>query len=522
MSAKRYTSALSLLLFLSALIPLSLLLEQELNAMSNLTKNDPYPIYSAAYPYDYLAQTEKVYNFMFRAQEYEETRFRLSFSPFRQAAKCATDIHKESSAIGDLPNGCGMNFSALFYDPAIGLPLAEQLGIDTTTFTTPCDPDSGQIDSCCLQLIRTPSYQDPTCQFGYVSAPLLYRKYGVRFEADFLIIDTCFDAVGLRFRGGVADIRQTVTFFLDKTCTASCVTGCNDAVATTDCCEAYTCTCKNLMINDIIKQKRLVGELLGYDLCNTYHIVGPEDLRLSIFWRHLYDLNPDDVLDFPRAVVIPFLEAGVVIPMTKHLDPRYVFGVPLGNNGHVGAGAWGGVLVDFPDTVEIGFQAGFTHFFREKYCNYPLPTYESESLIFPYRADVIIKPGTTWHAALSLYAWHFLENLSFWGEYVLTSHENDDIKVCRSLLPPNSIFNPETTASDATILAAENLGIKTRRGYLVDQAECLTKWESHLFNVGFTYDISPYVQLGIMWQSSFKQRNAYRSSTVLGSIMMTY
>lgn len=516
MSAKRYTSALFLFFYLSALIPLSLLFELQLNAMSNLTKNDPYPLFSAAYPYDFLAQNEKIYNFMFRAQEYEETRFRLSFSPFRQAAKCATDIHKLQTPIGNLPQGCGMNFSALFFDPAIGIPLANELGLDTTAFTFTCTP--GQTLTDCLELIRSPSYQDPACAFGYVSSYILYRKYGVRFEADFLVIDTCFDGVGIRFRGGVADVRQTVTTFLDNTCTSSCINGCDNGTVA---CNPYSSTCVNFMIDNIIKQKNLIAQSLGYELCSTYHKLGPEDLRLSLFWRHLYDINPDDVIDFPRAVIIPFVEAGVSIPMTKHLDPRYIFGVPLGN-GHVGAGAWGGVLVNFPDTVEIGFQGGFTHFFREKYCNYPLTTYEFEQLIYPYRADVYIKPGTSWHAAVSLYAWHFLENLSFWGEYVLVSHENDDIKLCRSLLPPNSIFNPDTTASTATLQQAECLGIKTRRGYLIDKAECWTKWESHMFNFGFTYDISPYAQLGLLWQTSFRQRNAYRSSTLLGSIMMTY
>lgn len=533
MSVKRYTSALSLLLFISALVPLMLLLEPQLNAMSNLTKNDPYPLYTAAYPYEYLAQIEKVDNFMFRREEYEETRFRLNFSIFRQFAKCATAIDRKQVPIGDLPNGCGINFSGLFFDPAIGIPLANELALDIKNFTptslqTACVTGNDEITQdppCCLQLIRTPAYQDITCDFGYLSSETVYRKYGVRFEADFLLIDTCFDAVGMRLRAGVADVRHTVTLFVDKTCTATiCINGCS--FENNECCTAYTCSCKDLVINKIIKQKEAVAELLGYDLCDTYHKVGPEDVRLSVFWRHLYDLNPEDALEWPRAVVIPFIEAGVSIPMTKHIDPRFIYGIPLGNNGHVGAGAWGGVLIDFPDTVEIGAQAGFTHFFSEKYCNYPLPTYEFESILHPYRADVEIKPGTTWHGAISLYAWHFLENLSFWGEYVVTSHGQDKIKICRSLLPPDSIFNPDfqpsTAVPDSSIAAAEILGIRTGRGFLVDQAECLTKWESHLFNFAFTYDISPYVQLGIVWQTSFKQRNAFRSNTVLGSVIMTY
>jgi hypothetical protein len=529
---------------------------RSLYAFANLTKNDPYPLYSAIYPYDFLGRREKLEAFFRHHEIYEEDRFRISLTGFRQTARCATATNGVQTEIGNLPYGIGLNMGALFFDPAIAQDLATILGINATVtdLTTTATGEQG-----CFNLFRTPSRTDPNQQFGFLSLPMHYRKYGVRLESEILLIDNCFDAVGLKIQASIADIRQTVTYFFDQTCTATIIScpAHNETVSSAsgcqneNCCLGYSCDCKKLMIRKVMEQKNTIAHYLNLDFCDTYHDLGLEDLRLGLYWRHIYDLNPFEINQWPRTLFIPFLEAQVAIPMSPRLSPRQIFGVPLGNNGHTSAGVAGGFTLDFLDTIDIAFEGGFTYFFKQKYCNQPMPTNPLESNIYPYKADVIIKPGTTWHFAATMNAFHFIDNLSVWVQLVIVNHKRDHINLCKSLIPANSVYSTESTlgvrgkipnlafpvtpdevapsgefANTDAANTLENLSFlpagQRGRGFLLDQAECGTKWESQLLNVGFTYDISPYVNLGVAWQAPLHRRNAYRSTTFLGSITMTY
>lgn len=536
----------------------SVLTISSLQAFGNLTKNDPYPLYSAIYPYDFLGRREKLEAFFRHHEIYEEDRFRISLTGFRQTANCAKATDGQQSAIGDLPYGVGLNMGALFFDPLVAQELATILDINaqvTDMFMTATGEQG------CFNMIRSPFRTDPNQMFGFLSLPIHYRKYGVRLEAEILLIDNCFDALGLKIQASIADIRQTVTFFNDQTCSASILqcpahneatqssstTQCNNEL----CCLGYSCDCKTLMIRKIMEQKDTIAHYLNLDFCDTFHDIGMEDLRLGLYWRHIYDLNPLEINQWPRVLFVPFLEAMVGIPMSPRLSPRQIFGVPLGNNGHTNAGAAGGFTLDFLDTIDIAFEGGFTYFFKLKYCNQPMPTNSLENNIYPYKADVNVKPGTTWHFAATLNAFHYIDNLSVWAQYLLVHHKRDHITLCKSLIPANSVYSTESTLGvrgkipnvalpvnrtqvgtegefdsatarteldDLTFLPAGQRG----RGFLLDQAECGTKWEAHFLNVGFTYDISPYVNLGVAWQIPLAYRNAYRSTTFLGSITMTY
>ena len=533
MQAKQYRIVAIIVLSLSSL--------RLIGTLTSLAKNDPFPLYTSIYPYDFLAQREKIEGFYKGGEIYEEDRFRLSISIFRQSARCANDIFRRQTEIGNLPEGFGLNFSALFFDPVMARKLATVLNIPTQGAT--CAPIFGlaqassdteqsasNTEICCFEALQDMANQDRNREYGVVSIPIFYRKYGVRFQGDFLLIDTCFDAVGLTVQAGISDVRQTVSEFIDLTCTASAIAcpahqepsslaGCtpngpegSGTCCNQPCCIGFSCDCKKLISDQVIKQRTKVGQLLGYDFCNTYNEVGPEDLRIELFWRHLYDLNPDNLEDWPRVLFVPFAKAGVIVPMTKKVSASQVFGVPLDNNGHAGAGASLGFSLNFLDTIDIDVEGGFTHFFKQEYCNYPLTTSTFESGIFPYRADYKLHPGTNWHVVLGMHAYHFIDRLSVWVQYVQVNHDNDHIELCRSLIPEDSIYFPSVA----------NQKVGNGQDFLVEAAECVTKWESHMVNVGFTYDISPYVIIGALWQAPIKRRNAYRSSTILLSASMTY
>ncbi|MBA2307432.1 hypothetical protein H0W26_04840, partial [Candidatus Dependentiae bacterium] len=215
----------------------------------------------------------------------------------------------------------------------------------------------------------------------------------------------------------------------------------------------------------------------------------------------LYIMNEDNEY-YPRVHFMPFAEGGVGIPMFKEERNKQLFAVPFGSNRHASIVGRAGFTIDFPDTIDIIASAGFSFFVKRDYCNYRLPTNSAESGIFPYTADVTLRPGPTWYGTIGMNAHHFLDNLSFWGEYCIVSHGEDEIKICRSLIPEDSIY--------------------FQTGFDVKRAECFSKWESHFLNLGFNYDLTDNFSIGLLLQIPVRQRNAYKSQTVLGSIHFVF
>jgi hypothetical protein len=199
---------------------------------------------------------------------------------------------------------------------------------------------------------------------------------------------------------------------------------------------------------------------------------------------------------------MPFAQVGVGIPMMKEIKNNIVFALPNGNNRHTFVGGRAGFTLDFLDTIDIYAAGGFSYFFEREYCNFYMPTNPKESGIFPYSADVTIRPGPTWTFNVGMNAYRFLDNLSVWAEYAIVSHTPDKIKVCRSFIPDGSIY--------------------FESGFDVERAECFSKWEVHVVNVGFNYDLFDCLSLGILWQAPAKQRNAYRSGMVMGTLTFVF
>ncbi len=521
-------------------------LSSSLNGFPNLTRNDQLPPYSTVYPYSYLATRQKA-NLMRFDYTYALNRLQISVSPYHQFANCASNSERDAVNIGDL-NG-RWNMCGLFYDPALKTVLFTALGLTDADFTV-------SDDSNCLLNVTSPQYVDKNQEFGFFSIPTVYKKYGVRFESECLLIDRCWYAVGLRARWGISDVRQTVHAFNDFTCQAlgtacpaSAMVGPLSGTTTTplpftpvpgiappyvdpttvppcpqpscsptgatDCIVpkqpfmpiddavlnlGYTADCKQAVITNIMDNLYPIADILGLDICN-YHKVGLDDLRLSLFWRHLFLINEDDER-YPRLVFMPFAEAGVGIPLSKEINANKPFAVPIGNNGHTYVGGIAGFTIDFLDTLDLTFAGGFSYFFRQDFCNFRMPTNYAESGIFPYAADVSIRPGPTWHFNFGLHAYHFLDNLSFWAEYCITSHAQDKITVCRSFIPENSSYY-------AT-------------GFDVERTECFSKWEADVANVAFNYDLFDCLAIGILWQGPVRQRNAYKSGTYMGSVTFTW
>lgn len=475
--------------------------------ITNLTNNDTNPYYTATYQADYLTRNERYY-YIDGLDSFCPERMQFSISPFTQLADSGKDLHKRKVGLGNLTGF--WNIPALFYPEKFGttneklfvqrelLEALDRVGSGSAT------PVSTDLTTTCSAIID-PVFSDITKRFGFFDVQAKYRKYGLRFQFDVML----YDPIGLRFQTGFANIKQ-VPCFLDLTCSATgraCPVGCssgpqNCCVSDTTsscitgqvCIDVFDCYCKGIMIDKVMKQIETIANTLNLDI-DRFQSQGFEDTRLTLFFRKVYAINADRD-DWHFFLCTPYVTLDSSFPTGKTPNPGKLFGLPLGNKGHYGLGTTMGVTFDFVKTVEIGFEYNITKFFAKTHDCYPVPTDFLQAGIYPQKASVRIDPGLNWNAAFSINAYHFLSRISAYVQYVLSGHDEDCFKICCADTDPS------------------NISIKR----LIENS----KWEANVVNVGMTYDISPNLALGFYWQAPVFERNAFRSTTLMFSIIGTF
>ncbi len=464
--------------------------------LTTLAKNDPFPVFTTQDPHQFLLLKKKL---EFKDVGFAKCMgdcFTFSISPFAQNANtgqnitggrtegfclqnptnvtnpCGTDpnecadgkLKTRCTELGDLEGRWSM-VSLLFGPTPEGHTLAPTLQIAQEAlfpnFPLPLEQE---------ELIDA---DNELC--GYFSVPLTYRKRGLRFDMAAQIIG----GIGLDIQTGVSDITQTVITFADLT---------GDFKAELDqCFTCSTCTIDDYLMDELDQ----IAKEICLDICD-FHELSIEEIRFNLYWRSLFDVNRD-CKEWPHFLVVPFAMLSGSISPGKVNTNRKAFAVPFGNNGHNALGASFGLNFDFVDTIEIGGEVGFTHFFKKDFSCYFVPNFELQQGIFPFMTNVSIQPGHNWHFAGKISAYHFLEHLSMYFQYVMIDHGPDDIDT----IPCDDAFLPEVL-------------------------ECRSSWRVKLGNVGANYDLTPNCGLGFFWQMPFSQRNAYKSTTVMFSFYATF
>jgi hypothetical protein len=481
---------------------------QGIDSISNLTKNDPYPVFTTADPHNFLLvrarQEYKGYELYGKPDWRPYNRlekYQFSATGYRQSATYGRNVDCNIVPLGDLTGR--WNVLGLFFPEADGNDdILNQL-LDALDIT-----DAEQ-ESCFNPAginLADPTQNDIRKEFGFFSVPIKYRKFGARFDMQFdLFCDFMF-----QIQTGVAEIKQTASF-LDLTCTATglncpgngcngltpCVEGEDASCIVESCCiDIFDCACKRLTIDKIMKEfDCIITPTLNLCAANYYE-TSAEDTRMMLTWRRLFEINRNRP-GWAHFLFMPWMTANVSAPTGKKVPANFLFALPTGNNGHWGYGFDLGFAIDFVETVEIAFEGSMTKWNSRCYCYYPVPTNCLQSGVYPRQATVCIEPGTNWNFGATLAAYHFVDRLSVWIQYVIVSHKEDCFKRFETVGYPESNIDK--------MKLVEN-----------------SKWEVQLFNVGFNYDISPNMALGALWQAPFKQRNAYRSTTVMGSFIVTF
>jgi hypothetical protein len=521
----------------------TLFMVHDLSALSNLARNDAYPVFSTLDPHSFLYTREKMdmKGLDYGTDNYEYVG--LSVSCFGQTADSgknydyySTDTHSVTVPLGDVTgrwsmipltfnngNSCGNGLypcdlsCTLTRARSVLFPATEAIYLDpqhpnNTTYQTAYD-DEG---------FNNPNAIDPEERFGFFSNELKYTKRGIRLELDANIgMD-----FGFSLQTGFVDIRQTLLHRTNLTCDAK--TSCGFGVATKDIEE------RNALLPDELKRTRNFSLItragtdqidtfsnLTKDNVNTYlmeevgniarencyeitsfHETGVEEVRLNLYWRKALEINKDR-RDYPKFLLIPFFVAsGSFSPTT--ISPSKIFAVPFGNNGHNAYGFTGGLNFDFFESLEVGGEAGLTYFGSRDICGFHVPNSPLQQGLYPFTTTVKYQPGHNWHCAAKFAAQHFLDKLSMFFQFVVVHHEQDCIQLKKT---------PKTCCNGSDVNFC---------GFRPDVLEKRSSWSAKVGNLGLNYDLSPNIALGFLWQAPLSQRGTYRSSTVMLSVNGTY
>jgi len=491
---------------------------QLLNALTYDSRHDPYPVFTSLDPHIFLQTRERDELKNFPVEWNRREWFAFSISPFGQNANNGRNLCHKIAELGDLSGRWGMIGMLMGAKPIDAPPTPTLDAARDYLFPRALFPTNN---------LNVPAAIDGTEQFGFFKVPLNYRKRGARFD----IYSKISNDFGVNVKIGVADIAQRLSMECIPVSTTSgettdysytgCETVINDCgfvnmtneatlsgedVTASICIDStnaadfnYTDTSESSKILDqldvnnvnaaLMCRLQTIADEIHLDIKN-FEETGVEDVRAGLYWRHAFLFNNESTNPcWEEFLLIPFvLVEGSVASFGKQRNRQKAFALSFGNDDHEAMGFTGGINIDFAETIEIGGEAGFTHFFERRFCNMPIPTSELQSGIFPYSTDVNVSPGNNWHFGAKLSARHFVGCLSVYAQYFLVNHDPD----CIRLRKPDPAFKPRVL-------------------------EERSAWRSQLANVGFNYDISQTISLGLFWQAPLSQVNCYKSTTILGS-----
>jgi hypothetical protein len=447
---------------------------------ATLSQNDFWPLRATDYPLTFLNANQKEVDKDQTDDQILEI-MHMSISGFGQtASKGRNHEKKEEGELGDIQGR--WNMVGLLYGST---PTGQTEPALLTTASTQTYDDGNTLDH--------PNYTDVKDQLGHFSVEAKYRKVGVRAKFQGRILNDFVFTV----QGGVADMRVTVSAFHDgaKTTPAGSNVDLVDYYGTTTppsaggalAIDKATIETYLMDVRDqIFTQMGLDGE--------SWSNSGVEDIDASLSWRHNFHTNQERNDDnWDEFICTPHFTVGGILGIGKERDESKRMSLPFGSNGHHAVYVSSGMSVDFYDTVEFAFQASGTHFFKRKISGMFIPTDERQTGIFPYKTDVDYDPGITWNFSFSMNAYHYSDKLSFYAQYLFTNHTKDTI----SLVTADTAFKP-------TVL------------------EKRSNWTVQAANFGFNLDLTPAMTLGIAWQAPIARRAAFKTNTLILSLIGTF
>lgn len=235
-----------------------------------------------------------------------------------------------------------------------------------------------------------------------------------------------------------------------------------------------------------------------------------EDMHMQLFWHFPYEMKEKGELS---VTMIPGLAVGAWLPTGKVKDSRRIFSIDTGNGGFYGLTFEGSLGFDYPKLLQASFGAGALVSMSKEFKDYRVPSSGKyvggalngqqipikQSGIYPWRTTVGITPGVTWYANASLKADGFSGALSFYFDYIYTYHQKDTIHLRES----------NTTRSEAFKLGPAKLSEESN-------------WKTQLMNFGLDYRINQHLSFGSGLQAMIGGVRVVKTTTVMGSMTLTF
>lgn len=451
--------------------------------VTSLNRFDPFKVYSAIDPQDFLLSRRKLE--LEGADWWNETGqwCKISISGFFQSANDGKPMDGGDIPVVSLVDGATSTTNTIgyAYEPILDLSGRTPM-IPLVMGTKPANAAYGPLLTAAAQGLfeEDPAVKnieeviDPAEHWGFFSLPSKYRKRGARME----LLINLFCGVGLHVKGSFASICHTPKPPINQTCLK---TDCPFDPPIAGYPNVTTENVNNLLMNEydcIIKEIGMTNK--------TFQKTGLEEFITELYWRYPFELNGDRE-GWPHILAIPYLEGGFGYSPTPAFNTNDLFSVGFGNNQHLAAGFCAGFCIDFVETIELGGEIGYTHFFDHNFDCYRVPNSKLQNNIFPFNTSVNVQPGHNIHYSAKLTARNFLERLSGYFQFVALEHAQDCIRV---LHDPNHAFVPEVLTKKS--------GFKVK-----------------LANIGFTYPLTPNFIAGFLWQAPLSQRNCPRTTTVM-------
>ncbi len=381
-----------------------------------------------------------------------------------------------------------------------------------------------------------------TTYFGAFSLPLEYRKYGLRFE---LALELS-DYLGLTIQTGVANIQQTTTGLIPMTSgvPARSSSTTNTTFSPTNLYSelAFNTTATmpdttaQTYFNDYVANNsaQIFDSECGLNIntCN-FDAFSMEDLRGILSFKRTYDIdrftaNDADEYNWSDMLFTPYAWVGGSIPLAEKQNYRKLLSLPFGNNGHPTVGGAVGLMFDFVDSIEVGFEGGGTYFFQKKQYR-PVPNHPLQRVVYPYSTDVLVHPGTNFHFKANMNAYQFMNHVSFWATYEIIQHQKDCYQLCNKntntitkTLTNTQVRIPIAGDITCTETATVSLGTITEQIFYPEMLRCNSDWRMQFLNMGLVFDIQPGMQASVVWQQPISPKNAYYPVSIMGTFSFIF
>jgi hypothetical protein len=226
----------------------------------------------------------------------------------------------------------------------------------------------------------------------------------------------------------------------------------------------------------------------------------------------------------PSLVVSPFLGCGVWVPTGEKSDPGKFFSLSFGNEGFWGYGLNTGLSIHFLNMLYFSFEAALT-FFNEKVVEMRYPTSDYQQGIFPFVGTFSKTPGMSWDINVSLCGRHVIEGLSFYIDWIYAQHDFDKIALPVNQNDAGELITTELKVPLTPITPAR-ADEEAYRKHLTEQALGrlgeLAFWKSEIFTIGFSYEVTPCLELGLAFRGNLSGRNITRTETILGTLKFAF